>query len=416
MRTAILLGAGSSVPAGFPSTQCLTDFVVSGNGFGRHTDGTYGPAISAPPITGPLFARCMSRRLHAEAERYFAVRNGRPANYEDVFHLAKLALDELAGEAENPAVRAFVDQLKADAIPLIEDTSERNSDQINFKKLLEETINYVADIVWRTLDREPESTKHLEIFVDACKSGNVIGISTLCHDTHLESFLAGRGVPLADGFSDEELGVRYWNAVFPSGRILFLKLHGSVDWFRLRPDGPEHSPVQWSALVDELSGSRPADEISQLPNDEPYFEERIGIPRNGEPHHARAASADWQDQIDGRPVLLIGTINKISEYTRGMFRDLHYRFRSMLREVDQLMLCGYAFGDKGINSEMVNWYYAKPDRRLLVVHPRPDKLVSTARGAIKYKWGDWKSRGSLTLITKRLEDVGRDEILEHLCA
>ena len=416
MRTAILLGAGSSVPAGFPSTQCLTDFVVSGNGFGRHTDGTYGPAISAPPIRSPLFARCMSRRLHAEAKRYFAVRNGRPANYEDVFHLAKQALDELAGEAENPAIRAFVNQLKADAIPLIEDTSEQNSEQITFKELLEETINYITDIVWCTLDRKPESTKHLEIFVNACKSGHVVGISTLCHDTHLEAFLAGRGVRLADGFSDEELGVRYWNGVFPSGRILFLKLHGSVDWFRLRPDGPAHSPAEWSNLVDELSGFLPDDAVRQPPYDEPFFEERIGILRNGEPHHTSAAGGDGQYAVAGRPKLLIGTFNKISEYTRGMFRDLHYRFPSMLQEVDQLMVCGYAFGDKGINSEVINWYYAKRDRHLIVVHPHPDKLVSNARGAIRHKWGDWKSRGSLTLITKRLEDVGRDEIMEHLCA
>ncbi len=250
------------------------------------------------------------------------------------------AWDAVAGEAENPAIRAFVDQLKADAIPLIEDTTEQNADQITFKELLEEAINYIDDVVCRTLDREPKSTKHLEILVDACKSSHVVGISTLCHDTHVEAFLARRGVPLADGFSDEEQGVRYWNAVFPSGRILFLKLHGSVDWFRLRPEDPEHSPDEWSAEVDELSESRPAQAVSRLPKDELFFEERIGILRNGDPHHTRTASGDWLDPINDRPLLLIGTINKISEYTRGMFRDLHYRFRTMLRDADQLMVCG----------------------------------------------------------------------------
>lgn len=98
------------MPAGFPSTQCLTDFVVSGNGFVRHTDGTYGPATGTSPITGTVrFVHCMSRLLHAEAERYFQARNGRPANYEDVFQLAKLAWEEQTGEAENPAIGAFVD-------------------------------------------------------------------------------------------------------------------------------------------------------------------------------------------------------------------------------------------------------------------------------------------------------------------
>lgn len=298
-------------------------------------------------------------------------------------------------------------------IPLIEDTVDQNSDRITFKELLEETINYIADIVWCTLDREPTSTNHLEIFVDACDSGHVVGISTLCHDTHLETFLAGRSVQLTDGFSDEQLGVRYWNAVFPSGRIPFLKLHGSVDWFRLRPDGLENSPNEWCALVDELSGLLPADAVKQLPNDEIFFDERIGIPRNGIPHHT-STSVDWKDAINGRPVLLIGTFNKVPEYTRGMFRDLHYRFRSMLREVDQLMVCGYAFGDKGINSEVINWYYATRDRHLVVVHPDPYTLLSNARGAIRHKWSDWKGRGSVTLITKRLEEVSHDEIMEHI--
>ena len=41
MKTAILLGSGSSVPAGFPTTQCLTDLVLSGKGVERATDESY---------------------------------------------------------------------------------------------------------------------------------------------------------------------------------------------------------------------------------------------------------------------------------------------------------------------------------------------------------------------------------------
>lgn len=95
---------------------------------------------------------------------------------------------------------------------------------------------------------------------------------------------------------------------------------------------------------------RQAGSVSLLPSDELLFEESIGIPLDGDPCHTKTSDGDWQDAIDGRPILLIGTFNKISEYTRGMFRDLHRRFRSMLRELDQLVVCGYGFGDKGINS------------------------------------------------------------------
>ena len=417
MKAAILLGAGSSVPAGFPSTQCLTNLIVSANGFERHTDGTYLPAACAPSTTRTArLANGMARRLHAEAKCYFADRNGTPANYEDLFYLAKQAWDEQAGEAENPAIGAFVNLLKADTFPMIADAGTRNGNRITFEELLEETFNYIADIVWCSLVRKPTCTNHLEIFAEACRSGHVVGISTLCHDAHVEEFLAGRGIQLADGFSEEQARVRYWNDVFPSRRIPFLKLHGSVDWFRLRPDGPENSPAEWSTLIDEFSKSRTAAEAaSQPPNDESLFEERIGIPLNGDHHHIRAANGDWQTAMDCRPVLLVGTFNKISEYTRGMFRDLHYRFRSMLREVDQLVVCGYGFGDKGINSEVVRWYYAKRGRRFVVIHPDRDKLVSNARGAIGNKWHDWSSRDSVVFIDKRLEEVGRDEFMRLVC-
>ena len=417
MKSVLLLGAGSSVPAGFPSTQCLTKLVVSGTGFERHTNGTFGPSVGAQLATGTTrLAVWMARRLYAETKCYFSDRGSRCANYEDLFYLAKQALDEQACEAESPAIRTFVDRLKADASSTIDDADAQHGDPIKFKELLEETCNYIADIVWHGLCRNPTCTNHLQIFAEACRSGHIGGISTLCHDVHVEEFLAGRGVRLADGFSEEETGVRYWDNAFPSHRTPFLKLHGSVNWFRFGRDGPENSPTEWSDLFDEPSGSLAENARSQRPNDESFFEEWIGIPLDGDHHHPKTASGDWQTADDGRPIMLVGTFNKISEYTRGMFRDIHHRFRTMLREVEQLVVCGYSFGDKGINSEIIGWYYAKRGRRIVVIDPNRAKLVSRARRAIRDKWGDWESRGSVAFIEKRLEEVGRDEFMRLVCA
>ena len=52
MKSAILLGAGSSVPAGFPPTRCLTDLVLSGKGVERHSSGSYQLTGGAEPMTG----------------------------------------------------------------------------------------------------------------------------------------------------------------------------------------------------------------------------------------------------------------------------------------------------------------------------------------------------------------------------
>ena len=397
MKTAILLGAGSSVPAGFPSTQSLTRLVLSGNGVERVGDGSYRLADGAAPATGIVRpVNCVARRLHAEAERYFAARGDRPANYEDVFYLAQQAWDDEHGEMENPAARQFVDQLKTDLRPLVESANSKNDDPSepyeqfipdDFKDLLSETRNYIRDIVSTSLRCEPKCIDHLKIFEEACNCGHIVGISTLCHDTHVERFFAERDKPFADGFADEEAGVRCWNGDFSSrGRISFLKLHGSVDWFLLRPVGADS-----------------------------FFDERIGIPLNRDPYYTRTVDGKLQDPVDGRPMLLVGTFNKISDYSQGIFRDLHHEFRSMLRKADQLVVCGYGFGDKGINSEVIDWYYAKRGRRFVVIHPEPRELVSNARGAIRNKWKTWEDRGSITFLEKWLEKVDLGEFLPLIC-
>ena len=390
MKTAILLGAGSSLPAGYPSTRCLTNLVLSGNGFKRQGDCTYSREGAALHCSIDRLANCMVRRLHAEAEHYFSARNERPANYEDLFYLAKQVHDEAMGQMENPAVYPFITKLRAEMSPLVEAENAENEDPNKtsypnipdeFDKLLAETCNYISDIVWRSLCCKPPSTNHLKIFVEACGIGNVTGIATLCHDTHVETHLRTKGIVLADGFSDEETVGRYWNRdLFSNNKIPFLKLHGSVDWFRFRPH-----------LVP------PCDENS------PWFYERIGISLKG-------------DKVDGRPLLLIGKFNKPTEYSQGIFLDLHHRFRSTLREADWLVVCGYSFGDKGINTAILEWYYAKRGRRLLIIHPDRDELVSNARAAIRNKWDEWEDRDAIEFMASPLEEVDVDEFLRIICS
>ena len=388
MNTAILLGAGSSVAAGFPSTQCLTDLVLSGHGVKRHTNASY-EILGAEPLTGEtLLANCMARRLHAEAERYYSTYAERRTHYEDLFYLARQVSDELEGEMENPAVRSFVKALRGDMTPLVEDANKEppRITTHSFSTLIRETCNYIADIVWRCLWCKPTSQSHLDVIAHACKSVNVTSISTLCHDTHVETFLREKGIPISDGFSEPEADVRYWNGDFSSsGAIPFLKLHGSVNWFCLRPDS------------------------------EDFYDERIGIPLSDDHSRTKTNNGEFQSCIGGRPLLLIGTFNKISQYSSGIFGELHYRFRSTISEANQMVICGYGFGDKGINTEIIEWYYDKRGRRVVIIHPDPDSLVNNARPAIRREWTDeWEKNGSISIIKKRFEAVDIDEFEETI--
>ena len=393
MKTAILLGAGSSLPAGYPSTQCLTNLVLSGNGVKRHSDLTYSIDGTTPPTGVVRLANCMARRLHAEAERCFSARDERPANYEDLFYLAKQVSDEAMGQMENPAIYPFITKLRAHMSPLVEAANAENKDPnkpshpyipSDFDKLLDETCNYIADIVWRSLRRKQKPTNHLKILVEACRTGKVTAIATLCHDAHVETHLRREGIPLDDGSSDEKEDVRYWNGDLSSNcKIPFLKLHGSVNWFRFRPDD---SPPSW-------------------------YDDRIGIPPDGCHNHTRR-DGRLQMAVDGRPLLLIGTFNKVAEYSQGIFLDLHHRFRSTLREADQLVVCGYSFGDKAINTAILDWYYAERGRRLLIIHQNPCELFSNARPAIH----NLKNSNYIDFIESRLEEVDVDEFLRKICS
>ena len=390
MTFAMLLGAGSALPAGYPSTQEITRCVLSGEGVWKHTDSNYyvSPNGLQRPSERhdellPRAAISTARRLHAEAKSHFSVYGGRRPHYEDLFYLADQAYAEEVGEMENPAVGEFAKKLKRSLAPLLDDEAG-----ISYADVLYETKKYIAGIVWG-LCREPrgdEQVGHLRTIEEACREGRVASISTLCHDNHVERYLRSRGVRLADGFSNGESGVRYWNhALFASGCIPFLKLHGSVDWFRMRP------------IADSAT----------------WFDERVASVPPGT-DHTRIPVSDgmFLEPPDGRPLLLIGTFNKISEYSGGIFRDLHYGFRRSIRSVDGLVVSGYGFGDKGINSEIIDWFYGRRGRRIVVIDPRAEALPEQARPAIRNKWEDWKDAGAVTCIGKRLECVDTHEFLQ----
>ena len=380
MNTAILLGAGSSLAAGFPSTKDLTDLILSGDGVTKGSDSSYYINDDGPPCEETRLANCMVRRLHAEAERYYSAYAERHTNYEDLFYLAHQASDDLSGEMENPAIGPFVDKLRV-VSPLIE--AKTKTDRID---LLSETCHYIADIVWRSLCHKPKpgALSHLGVIAHACNSISyrVTSISTLCHDTHVENFLEKKDISLADGFDAEpQAGVRYWNGDFSSsGKTPFLKLHGSVNWFRLRPTGGN------------------------------FYDDKIGSTRpDVNCHRLKTAEKKQLDPVDGRPLLLIGTFNKISEYSSGIFRELHHRFRSTIMDANRMVICGYSFGDKEINNEIIDWYYGKRGWQLVIIHPNPDSLVANARGAIQKHWPEWEENGLISIISKRFEEVRIDE-------
>lgn len=377
------------MPAGFPSTQCLTESVLSGVGVKRNSDDTYqltDPQKERMPLV--QLVSCAVRRIHSRAKGYFDEWNESGPNYEHLYYVAKQMWDEELGEMENPAVGPFAKELRAELEPLRKAACGQYVPE-NMERLYREVCDYIADVVWRRLQHCPSETVHLKPIAEACSRRLVAGIATLCHDTHVEVYLDGEGISLADGFSaPNEKRYRYWKQKFCSeDTIPFLKLHGSVDWWRFGAGSTE-----------------------------------LRIPPKGE-YQQRLQCEDGACCYanPGRPELLIGTFNKPAEYSQGIFLDLHHNFRAMLEGADQLLFCGYSFGDKGINTAILEWFYAKRGRRFLVIHPDIEELVKSARGAIKRRWEkdplcpeEVALKEATTVISKRLEDVTAEELIAHL--
>ena len=103
------------------------------------------------------------------------------------------------------------------------------------------------------------------------------------------------------------------------------------------------------------------------------------------------------------------SLNKPSKYTWGLMLGIHYRFRKILEDSDTLVVCGYSFGDKAINTELIFWHNARRSRSLVVIDPRCRwDVINSARFAAA------TLLESAHFISKPLEDVKPDGFLEEL--
>jgi hypothetical protein len=109
-------------------------------------------------------------------------------------------------------------------------------------------------------------------------------------------------------------------------------------------------------------------------------------------------------------MLLAGTFNKMLQYTAGIYADLGFQMYSALRETEVLILCGYGFADKGINTRLVEWLYSSQKNMMVVIHPYPHSLKMRARGAISKNWDNWLQSDRLVLVQKWIEETSWKDI------
>ena len=167
-----------------------------------------------------------------------------------------------------------------------------------------------------------------------------------------------------------------------------MKLHGSIDWLRF---GLEYA-IDWSG-------------------------DSIVIPSDLQAVVITDAKGRKLLALDKRPRLLIGTYNKMLEYNSGIYRELNYQFYRSLSTVRQLIICGYGLGDRGINTQVVDWlyplagwFYPSNSRRIILVDPEPEKLKNKYLSSISNKWDILISTNKLRVLPKGIEQTSWQEI------
>ena len=385
-NVAFLLGAGASIPAGFSKTDDITEGVRKP--FRRKMGHSYRPSV----------VDWLIQRLYALTVEYYSARRDetKKVNYEDVYYLASQIADDQT-ELQNPALMPLLVRLRHELGANRE--YQRYCDQIQTSTLQDDlsvfcsaVCSRIADVVRNVLSQKAQgANKHLELIqaVHGADDLHLRGIGTLAHDTHVELHLLSSGVELSDGFGrpDPANDLRLWRNCFPDGKVPFVKLHGSVNWFWLKgwPDGD--GPMSAIGMKDGV-GIQHGD-IRPV-GDGPEF-------IHGGAYMVTGGS------------IVIGTFNKPAQYSRSIMLDSHYRFRRILSETTTLVVCGYSFGDKAINAHIVDWH--GDDRNLVVVDFRDRfSVIRTAR----YAACKILVEPTTQFIQKPMEMVDPRELLEKL--
>jgi hypothetical protein len=221
------------------------------------------------------------------------------------------------------------------------------------------------------LNREPSNLNHLNFINQLLKENNSIklNIFTLNHDKIIEKYLEHNKILYSDGFKLSDNDMLVWNPNNYISNICLFKLHGSINWYYNHGDTPYEDNI--CIFTDNL--------------------------RN----------ADC-------PLILIGTFNKLQQYTRGNYFELQYLFQERLQKTNILIISGYSFGDQGINSRIIYWLFKSVKNKIIVIHPEPEKLKKNARPAISNQWNYLIKNNALQVIPKMIQHVTWEDIKEKL--
>lgn len=338
---AFLFGAGIS-QSSLISTQSLTEKILSaenvvrlGGGYILHPDPKLFEDIDVRGLVPKI--QELIRIIIADFSNHYMFSNSE-MNYEDIYYLINSIYEEENGEYSNPIISKYCDLLRKKYERLFKAKFSDFSD-LRLIELAREALDYIRDLIVINLNKPEAASDHLNFLseINADESLSKIYIFTLNHDLLIEQYCHSK-ILLSDGFVADGSGNRIWSPFNFNEKFSLLKLHGSINWYRM------------------------------IGRD--YYDDKMVIYGSQQRGHEK-------------PLVIIGRFNKLQEYNRSINFELQCLFASQLDQTDTLIISGYSFGDQGINSRIIHWALSSRKRKIFLIHKNPADLIKNARPAIR---------------------------------
>lgn len=420
----LLLGAGFSVPKGYPTGKELNEQILDCDGtkFTFHGDGRlcYPADGNLIDTIGALCRNSYERSFDFVRELIcYYNKNIKPFDYEEFY-------DYLLEGINNKKAKEWGDSLEI-TDKQVKEILKYNDPRSIYTQMVDhylkdgEDKRYYDDEDHACKPIMPGYTGILNCFEQWGKEG-VVHIHTLNHDLYLERLaVSGMQGELSDGF--DEIGSPYFGKLTCNKRSYMVrlsrykekydkkfnlyKLHGSRDYVCYHSHIGNFSDLDSSdeerkLLKDSLQPYGSLANYDKFRMPKAYVKSRYGI-RFGELYKEvcddKGKPVEYEyDSNNFHADLLTGTTSKINRYKEPLlYKKLFEYFKSNLKKAEKLIIIGYGAKDQEINQMLVE-HFDHQNKPSFIVDPCAGDSVKELQ----------KNLGA-TLITTPLEHLTIEE-------
>ncbi len=385
----LFLGSGISYSSGIPSVSEITDDALTGSWHDR-TDQNFArgkhPSKNIEKSNNVYKIQSVLKIIKNVSDHYYIERERPKSNYEDLFYICKQIVDNELREIDNPAIDPFIELINNKITELCDPIFNKPEIRIDLKLLAQRACDYLQCVVWNSIGYGVEPTG-LDVISKISTNGlfDKTSIITLNHDLLIEKELNKSRINYADGFGQQNGDVKFFQPELFSQRtntVSLLKLHGSINWCTFR--------------IEKENGD---------------VEDRYGLALKSDLDHCRDDNGRYYMNISARPLLLIGSYNKLMAYNFGIFRQLNNEFDKALSKSHTIIMSGYGWNDRGINGRLFEWLFEDRKNRILLLHENPEiSIKDNSKSAMWHRYDDLVQQNQLIPIKRWMSDVTLESI------